>query len=226
MKLKHTLQYKQRQKKELSKLDAIEDAKILKYAQEKERIDKLRKEKEAKRFAERQAVRQRLIDEQTKYLEKMAVNEDTRIANQIAEREAKDAKIEQEKKEYQEKLLQECLLQCQQQKEKKLKEKQERIEAEQQMLQHINKQFDEYNKEEKAKIVKRRQDAIEIQNCLKQQIIDKKRREIIDAENDANYMTQQVDDYNRQKKELTEWANNKINEYSSMGLNVTHLLHN
>merc|ERR1712129_379598 len=83
------LKQQMKQKKENNEKRKYEDAAIAKYAAEKERVEKIRKEKEKQRHDEKQRIRQKLIDSQTKHLQNLKLNEDDRVAKQVMESAAK-----------------------------------------------------------------------------------------------------------------------------------------
>merc|ERR1711972_986786 len=108
-----------KQKAESLKSKQLEDDKIKQYAMEKERVEAIRKQKEEDRFVERQGLRQKLIDSQTAYLQKMKLNEDDRVAKQVEQAAAKKEEMEREKEMKKEQLLRECMEQCDFQKMKR-----------------------------------------------------------------------------------------------------------
>jgi len=94
----HTMKDNKRlqEEKRLAEQQAREDEerRIQYFAEEKERKMKLRAEREAEIAANKQAVRQRMIDRQVAYLQSMRQNENERIAGQVRNAEAKrDAEI-------------------------------------------------------------------------------------------------------------------------------------
>jgi len=87
---------KLQEEKRISELQAREDEekRIQYFAEEKERKMKMRAEREAEIAAQKQAIRQRMIDRQVAYLQSLRKNENERIAGQAREAEAKrDAEI-------------------------------------------------------------------------------------------------------------------------------------
>eukprot|EP00286_Rhodomonas_abbreviata_P020425 CAMPEP_0181307972 /NCGR_PEP_ID=MMETSP1101-20121128/11187_1 /TAXON_ID=46948 /ORGANISM="Rhodomonas abbreviata, Strain Caron Lab Isolate" /LENGTH=494 /DNA_ID=CAMNT_0023414269 /DNA_START=21 /DNA_END=1505 /DNA_ORIENTATION=- len=71
-----------------------EEQRILHFAEEKERKMRMRAEREAEIAAQKQGIRQRMIDRQVAYLQSLRKNENERIAGQVREAEAKrDAEI-------------------------------------------------------------------------------------------------------------------------------------
>eukprot|EP00287_Rhodomonas_sp_CCMP768_P002010 CAMPEP_0196731396 /NCGR_PEP_ID=MMETSP1091-20130531/11150_1 /TAXON_ID=302021 /ORGANISM="Rhodomonas sp., Strain CCMP768" /LENGTH=499 /DNA_ID=CAMNT_0042074531 /DNA_START=11 /DNA_END=1510 /DNA_ORIENTATION=- len=71
-----------------------EEARIQRFAEEKERKMRMRAEREAEIAAQKQGIRQRMIDRQVEYLAGLRKNENERIAGQVREAEAKrDAEI-------------------------------------------------------------------------------------------------------------------------------------
>lgn len=79
------------EEKRISELQAREDEekRIQYFAEEKERKMKMRAEREADIAAQKQAIRQRMIDRQVAYLQSLRKNENERIAGQAREAEAK-----------------------------------------------------------------------------------------------------------------------------------------
>jgi hypothetical protein len=67
-----------------------EEEKVQEYAQRKEKLLELRKQKEDEVFQQKQAARNSMIDAQARRLAEMASDEDTRIENQVAQKEADD----------------------------------------------------------------------------------------------------------------------------------------
>merc|ERR1712032_981013 len=116
-----------KQKKENNEKRKHEDAAIAKYAAEKQRVEQIRKMKEKQRHDEKQRIRQKLIDSQTKHLQNLKLNEDDRVAKQVMESEAKKEEMEAKKIEAQMQLLSECLAQCELQQNKKKEQKGKRI---------------------------------------------------------------------------------------------------
>ena len=70
--------------------EMAEEKKIEEYGRKKQAMIDLRKRREAERFREKQAARQRLIDKQVARLRQMKDEEDTRISNQIVEARKKN----------------------------------------------------------------------------------------------------------------------------------------
>lgn len=66
-----------------------EDRRIEEYAQKKEALEHLKKEKEAERFANKQNIRQALIDRQIQDLMKIRDQEEEMLNKQVAEAENK-----------------------------------------------------------------------------------------------------------------------------------------
>lgn len=66
-----------------------EDRRIEEYAQKKEALEHLKKEKEADRFANKQSIRQALIDRQIQDLMKIRDQEEEMLNKQVAEAENK-----------------------------------------------------------------------------------------------------------------------------------------
>jgi hypothetical protein len=84
------------EEKRIADLQAHEDEekRIQYFAEEKERKMKMRAEREAEIAAQKQLIRQRMIDRQVAYLQSLRKNENERIAGQAREAEAKrDAEI-------------------------------------------------------------------------------------------------------------------------------------
>mmetsp|Transcript_16322 Transcript_16322/g.39437 ORF Transcript_16322/g.39437 Transcript_16322/m.39437 type:complete len:494 (+) Transcript_16322:95-1576(+) len=84
------------EEKRITETQAREDdeKRIQFFAEEKERKMKLRAEREAEISANKQAIRQRMIDRQVAYLQSLRQNENERIAGQVREAEARrDAEI-------------------------------------------------------------------------------------------------------------------------------------
>jgi len=212
-----------KQKAESNKVEQLEDDKIKQYAAEKERIEKIRKQKEQDRFVERQRMRQKLIDSQTAYLQKMKLNEDDRVAKQVEQAAAKKEEMEREKEMKKEQLLRECMEQCDFQKMKREQRKQEERNEDQQRLKEIDLDVRKYQEEEEQHAVQRRKDAIKVQSFLRKQTIDKKRREIMDAELEAKHQNEITGQYKKEQQQISQWAQEKIKEYEAMGLNVKHL---
>ena len=64
-----------------------EEKKIAMFAQKREHLDNLKKEREEKRFEEKQAVRQRMIDTQIEELRSLKNNQEEVLNRQVAEAE-------------------------------------------------------------------------------------------------------------------------------------------
>merc|ERR1719506_738119 len=86
-------------KEELSRLAARaeeslrmqrEEEKVQQYAQRKEKLLELRKQKEDEVFQQKQAARNQMIESQARRLAQMQNDEDSRILNQVAQKEADD----------------------------------------------------------------------------------------------------------------------------------------
>merc|ERR1719389_1077093 len=67
-----------------------EEEKVQEYAQRKEKLLELRKQKEDEVFQQKQASRNAMIEAQARRLAQMQGDEDTRIANQVAQKERDD----------------------------------------------------------------------------------------------------------------------------------------
>jgi len=212
-----------KQKAESLKSKQLEDDKIKQYAMEKERVEAIRKQKEEDRFVERQGLRQKLIDSQTAYLQKMKLNEDDRVAKQVEVAAAKKEVMEREKEMKKEQLLRECMDQCDFQKMKREQRKQEERNEDEQRLKEIDLDVRKYQEEEEQLAVQRRMDAIKVQSFLRKQTIDKKRREIMDAEMEAMHQNEITLQHQEEQQQISQWAKEKIMEYQAMGLNVKHL---
>ena len=76
-----------------------EERKIEAYGKAKQAMVDLRKRREAERFKEKQAARQRLIDKQVARLRQMKDEEDTRIGNQIIEARKKNEEMLRKREE-------------------------------------------------------------------------------------------------------------------------------
>jgi len=212
-----------KQKAESLQSQQLEDDKIKQYAMEKERVEAIRKQKEEDRFVERQGLRQKLIDSQTAYLQKMKLNEDDRVAKQVEVAAAKKEVMEREKEMKKEQLLRECMDQCDFQKMKREQRKQEERNEDEQRLKEIDLDVRKYQEEEEQLAVQRRMDAIKVQSFLRKQTIDKKRREIMDAEMEAMHQNEITLQHQEEQQQISQWAKEKIMEYQAMGLNVKHL---
>merc|ERR1711951_108067 len=124
---------------------------------------------------------------------KMKPNEDDRVAKQVEQAAAK-MKREQRKQE-------------------------ERNEDEQR-LKEIDLDVRKYQEEEEQLADQRRMDAIKVQSFLRKQTIDKKRREIMDAEMEAMHQNEITLQHQEEQQQISQWAKEKIMEYQAMGLNV------
>uniref|UniRef100_A0A7S4KXL4 Trichohyalin-plectin-homology domain-containing protein n=3 Tax=Guillardia theta TaxID=55529 RepID=A0A7S4KXL4_GUITH len=85
-----------REEKKISdqKAQEEEERRIQYFADEKERKTRMREEREAEIMAQKQGIRQRMIDRQVAYLQSLRKNENERIAGQVREAEAKrDAEL-------------------------------------------------------------------------------------------------------------------------------------
>jgi len=211
------------QKKAQKACEKENDDKMKQYAAEKEHIQNVRKQKEQQRFAERQRTRQRLIDSQTEYLEKMKLDEDDRVAKQVEEAEAKKEGIERAKELQKQQLLRECMEQCDGQRERRTQRKRDELEEDAKRLRDIDLDVKRYREEEQQLTVRRRKDALRVQAFLKQQIIDKKRREITEAERDRAYQQETDEKRKEEQQQISQWAEDKIKEYQAMGLDVEHI---
>eukprot|EP01022_Parablepharisma_sp_SALTPOND_P026419 TRINITY_DN634_c0_g1_i1.p8 TRINITY_DN634_c0_g1~~TRINITY_DN634_c0_g1_i1.p8 ORF type:complete len:423 (-),score=120.42 TRINITY_DN634_c0_g1_i1:17387-18655(-) len=87
----------QKVKEEAKQKDLELERKTLEYAQEKERMANLRKQKEEERFKNKQAVRQKMIDKQVELLKNIQNAEEKRLQKQVAEAEEKAQKEFEEK---------------------------------------------------------------------------------------------------------------------------------
>lgn len=67
-----------------------EEEKVQQYAQRKEKLLELRKQKEDEVFQQKQAARNQMIESQARRLAQMQNDEDSRILNQVAQKEADD----------------------------------------------------------------------------------------------------------------------------------------
>jgi len=67
-----------------------EEEKVQQYAQRKEKLLELRKQKEDEVFQQKQAARNQMIESQARRLAQMQNDEDSRIQNQVAQKEADD----------------------------------------------------------------------------------------------------------------------------------------
>jgi hypothetical protein len=85
----------------------LEEEKIRQYAEHKEEMNRLRKEREREIFQARQARRQQLIEEECARMAKSKNTEDTRISKQVAEREFKEGEERRAKDEMRKKWLEE-----------------------------------------------------------------------------------------------------------------------
>merc|ERR1712129_380376 len=169
------LKQQMKQKKENNEKRKHEDAAVAKYAAEKERVEKIRKEKEKQRHDEKQRIRQKLIDSQTKHLKNLKLNEDDRVAKQVMESAAKKEQDEAKKSEDQMKLLSECLAQCELQQNKKKEQKAKDLKEDHERLAIINQDVKQFEKEEANNLQIRKQDAQKVQRFLKKQIMNKKK---------------------------------------------------
>jgi len=210
-------------KAEQQRIDAKEDDKIKMYATKQDKIKRTRKEKEQTRFAERQRLKQKLIDVQTKHLLALRSNEDDRVAKQAESAAAKKEDIEIKKAMKEKRLLKECLDECQFQRERRMEIKREERRQDQERLQEIDLDVERYQKEEAANVVQRRKEALKVQSFLRKQQIDKKRREIQIAEGEKTHQRQITKEHQEEQEEISKWAKQKIAEYKAMGLDVKHL---
>jgi len=210
-------------KAEKQRVDAMEDNKIKEYAIKQDKIKRTRKEKEALRFAERQRLKQKMIDLQTEHLLALRSNEDDRVTKQKEEAEAKKEDIEIQKVLKEKQLLKECLDECHFQRERRQEIKREELAKDQERLREIDLDVERYEKEEAAKVVQRRKDALKVQSFLRKQQINKKRREIEIAEGEKTHQREITKEYQKEQEEISEWAKRKIVEYQAMGLDVKHL---
>merc|ERR1711953_1231201 len=106
---------------------------------------------------------------------------------------------------------------------KREQRKQEERNEDQQRLKEIDLDVRKYQEEEEQHAVQRRKDAIKVQSFLRKQTIDKKRREIMDAELEAKHQNEITGQYKKEQQQISQWAQDKIKEYEAMGLNVKHL---
>ena len=92
----------QQTKEEQKKKDSETEMKTLEYAQEKEKMSNLRKQKENERFKAKQETRQKMIDKQIELLNSIQNKEEKRLQKQVEEAEEK---AQQEFEEKEKKLL-------------------------------------------------------------------------------------------------------------------------
>merc|ERR1712129_199306 len=161
----------------------------------KQRVERIRKEKEKQRHDEKQRIRQKLIDSQTKHLQNLKLNEDDRVAKQVMETERKKEQDEERKIQNQMRLLSECLAQCELQQNKKKEKKAKGLKEDHERLALINQDVKQFEKEEANTLMVRKQDAIKVQKFLKRQIMNKKKREIELSETEAAHQKQITKEY-------------------------------
>merc|ERR1712129_230181 len=112
-----------------------------------------------------------------------------------------------------------CELQQNKKKEKKAKE----LNEDHERLALINQDVKQFEQEEANNSRIRKQDAQKVQRFLKKQIMNKKKREIELSETEAAHQKQITKEYEDEKKEISLWAKQKIEEYEAMGLDVKNL---
>merc|ERR1711972_585627 len=100
--------------------------------------------------------------------------------------------------------------QCDFQKMKREQRKQEERNEDQQRLKEIDLDVRKYQEEEEQHAVQRRKDAIKVQSFLRKQTIDKKRREIMDAEMEREHQTKITQQHKEEQQQISQWAKEKI----------------
>lgn len=165
--LNNQLVMKTQKKKE----EAMVDAKIKKYFEQKEKIKKQRKLEAAKMRKAKQEKRQKMIDEQTELLRKLKNRQNQVLDKQKEEAEQKFLDVEKRKKEKQAILRKECKEQMALQLEKKEREKQRELQEDLRLGEIAHTDAVAYENAEKEKFVRFRKEAMKVRKFQKQQIL-------------------------------------------------------
>ncbi len=214
----------QKTKDELRQKDLEAERKTLEYAQEKEKMNNLRRQKEEERFRAKQAIRQKMIDKQIELLNNIQNAEEKRLEKQVAEAEEKAQKELEEKekrfKEAQEAIERTRLAQL----EKKKAEAEHKKRENEQYTGMWRTRMAELAAEEKEEQKEFRERSKALQDQLDKQIADKKKKAeqgFIEERKQAALAQALAD---QQEKAYYSYAEKCIKEWKDAGKNIKPLL--
>lgn len=161
---------------EIAKEEELEEQKRKVDIEKKERLAKARAELEGKRFAEKQRIRQRMIDRACEHLAEVAAAADSREVKQAEEARAKeDAEMErrnERRRKQQEAIDKSRMLQVQMRKERAEQERQQNAI----LAEHWKQRNTEVEREEREEREAKVRRAREVRRSQESQIADKRRK--------------------------------------------------
>lgn len=212
--LNDQLKIKSQQQKE----EKILDEKILKYSQEKDRIENERKLKQARIKKEKQAIRQKLIDDQVALLTKLKSEQNVRLETQQQESEQKFLDVERQKIEKREKLLRECIAYTSIHMDRKERETQKELEEDIRRGKLAEEDTLAYEKSEAEKFARFRKESMKVRKFQKQQILtqhcDKYRKEL----EIKTFMKNQIQESNDLDQKVLDY----VKKYDNENKNLSH----
>eukprot|EP00744_Colponema_vietnamica_P001245 GILI01002087.1.p1 GENE.GILI01002087.1~~GILI01002087.1.p1 ORF type:complete len:468 (+),score=158.10 GILI01002087.1:169-1572(+) len=209
--------------KEQVRIQREEDM-IDEYARKKEEVLAMRRKKEEEKFREKQAARQKIIDAQIERLAQMIDTENTRIAGQVQEAEAKaNAELERRRQRF---MQMEAQIERSRQKQIAVKKAVQNAEQEDaknfaEFWRQRNKEIEDHEEEERRAKVERNK---ELANFLKEQADQKKHK--YDREKvDELMAAERAKDMSLQEElKFNSYAEQMLQTWSDMGKNVKPLI--
>merc|ERR1719158_885390 len=184
----------------------------------------LRKRKEAEVFKEKQASRQKMIDQQAKNLAQMASNEETRLEKQVLEKEIHEEKKRLEKEESMRKWQDEIDRSRQQQIHRKRVEREHQRSEESETAAFLSEWCQTLDKQEQDEQDLKRMAAKKLANEHKKQVeIQRRRKEEGKAQEDQ-VATRAKRAMEADTIEFHNYAEHCIRDYAEEGKNVIPLI--
>lgn len=201
-----------------------EERQIEEFAKKKERLDKLRRDKEEQKFKEKQAERQKLIDRQIEYLQNKVSNEDRILNKQVNEAEQKAAQLfeEQEKRKL---AMKDAIERSRRQQiARRQAEKDAEAQEESEFKDYWKVRNQELQEAEALEKEEERLRNLELQEHLKQQREAKAKIAEYEFRKEQKAATKAQALIDQQEKHFYSYAEKAISDWKKEGKNVTPLI--
>jgi len=201
-------------------LEAAEEAKILEFAEEKERLLNLRKEAEARRFKEKQDRYEKMLAKQFSHLQQLRGAENARLANQQEELEQKTQAADKAEAERKARIKSEIEASRQKQRNRKKADLKREALEDQVRLNEWAKNAKAQEDMEAAAEAKEKEDALTYQAYLN---VQKAERHVQSAQERKAQLVAAEEFKRRQKEDetvFTKYAETQIADYAAKGRSV------
>ena len=217
-------EYLQELKRQENLRQAEEVRRIMEYANQKDAVMAVRKEREEKKFKEKLDTRQKMIDARIRELQNMKSNEEQRLFNQIMDAENKAREQFEKKQQRLEDLRNQIDKSRKQQADRRAHEKFMAKEEEEQFAMFWKEKMEELSELERMEESEKRERAQQLQNFHKKQMDFKARKAEQEALIEEELAKQSLKMQEDEQLQFHSYAEKCLKEWSTQGKNITPLI--